>query len=150
MTNFWEFLLALQNYRLCVLITHLYFNQKKQTSWWNLWGHLSMDHEMLQGFCQRALVQWLLPAACQVQHYRKNRYINVHNISSRCAVRLQEMHVIIQWYINLTWLNHLHVERRYVCFNSPSLLCPQQLPAMRACCSSSCCLSVGLLISGQG
>ena len=54
-----------------------------------------MDHETLQGSCQRALVQWLLPAACQVQHYRKNRYINVHGISSQCAARLQGKLVLL-------------------------------------------------------
>jgi len=48
-----------------------------------------MGHEMLQGSCERALVQWLLPAACQVQHYRRNRYINVHSFSSQYAAMLQ-------------------------------------------------------------
>ena len=54
-----------------------------------------MDHEMLQGSCQRALVQWLLPAACQVQHCRKKRYINVHSISSQYAARLQGKCVLL-------------------------------------------------------
>jgi len=31
-------------------------------------------------------------------------------------------------------LNHFYVERRYVCFNSPSLPCPEPLPAILLIC----------------